>query len=569
MGLPLTSSEATNATYALSNPYAGWYAQDNWRLSPKFSLNFGLRMEYEFGLRERYNRFIAGFDPAASLPITALAQAAYAKSPIPELPVSQFSVLGGSLYTGTGPVGDRFPGGQLMFLPRIGFAYSITARTTIRGGYGIYFDTLNAQNQLPDQSGFSLTTTVPSSNDFGQTWLSGNPRGGVSPLTDPFPIRSDGTRFDPPVGSALGLLAKSGSGWTFLDPNFNRAREQRWRLEIQRQFGQKSVLSVAYAGMYANHVRLTKKLDSLPAQFWAYGNTRNNNIATNLNQNVTNPFYIANFSSLQASDPVIYQALASRSFFTSPTIRKNQLLRPYSQMNSLSETGGFGESKGESVEAIFNRRFAQGFTVNANFTGLVERDRDFYNNEFDPNPIWELSNNGTPWRFALTGIWELPFGKSKWLARSGVWNALFGGWQTAAAYEVQPGPLLNWGNIFYNGDPNNICSGWSQTPDRWFNTADFVKDAALQPAAFHARVFPRRVGSCRADGLNRLDANIQRKFRIREGITFQLRLDALDALNRSQLDVPNLDPTSTNFGKVTNNTSSTNRFLLIQGRISF
>jgi hypothetical protein len=569
MGLPLTSSEATNATYMLSNPYLGWYGQDNWRLFSRFSLNFGLRMEYEFGLRERYNRFIAGFDPTATLPITALAQAAYAKSPVPELAPSAFSVLGGSLFTGVGGVNDRFPGGQLMFLPRIGFAYSITAKTTIRGGYGIYFDTLNAQNQAPDQSGFSLTTTVPASNDFGLTWLSGNPRAGVSPLTDPFPVRADGTRFDPPLGSALGLIAKTGTGWTFLDPNFQRAREQRWRLEIQRQFGEKAVLSVAYAGMYSSHVRLTQKLDALPAQFWNFSNTRNNTLATNLNQNVTNPFYIGNFSSLQASDPVTYQALASRSFFTSPTIRKNQLLRPYSQMNGLSESGGLGETKGESVEVVFTRRFDKGFTVNGNFTGLVERDRDFYNNEFDPTPIWELSNNSTPWRFAITGIWELPFGKTKWLARTGVWNALFGGWQTAAAYEVQPGPLLNWGNLFYTGEPNNLCSGWTQTPDHWFNAAGFVTDAALQPAAFQARVFPRRIGSCRADGLNRLDANIQRRFRIREGISFQLRLDALDALNRSQLDVPNMDPTSTNFGKVTNNTSSTNRFLLIQGRFSF
>jgi hypothetical protein len=568
MGLPVTSSEATNATYALSNPYAGWYAQDNWRISPKLSLNLGLRMEYEFGLRERYNRFIAGFDPTASLPITMLAQAAYAKSPVAELAASAFSVVGGSLYTGVGGVGNRFPGGQLMFLPRIGFAYSVGAKTTVRGGYGVYYDTLNAQNQSPDQSGFSLTTTVPASNDFGQTWLSGNPRAGVSPLTDPFPVRSDGTRFDPPVGSALGLMAKSGNGWTFIDPGYQRAKEQRWRLEVQRQFGDKLVVSVAYAGMYADHVKLTRKLDTLAMQYWNLGTTRNNNLATNLNQNVTNPFFIGNFASLQSSNPTIYQALASRSFFTSPTIRKNQLLRSFSQMNSISQTGGFGETKGESGEVVVTRRFAQGFTVNANFTGLVERDRDFYYNEFDPTPSWELSNNGTPWRFAATGIWELPFGKSKWIGRRGVWNALFGGWQVAAAYEVQPGPLLNWGNVYYNGDPNNICSG-SQTPDRWFNTAGFVTDAAQQPAAFQARVFPRRVGSCRADGLNRLDANIGRKFQIRERMYFQLRLDALDAFNRSQLDVPNLDPTSTNFGRVTNNTSSTNRFLLIQGRFHF
>jgi hypothetical protein len=568
MGLPVTSSEATNATYALSNPYVGWYVQDNWRLSSKLSVNLGMRMEYEFGLRERYNRFIAGFDPAASLPITALAQAAYAKSPIPELSASAFAVLGGSLYTGTGGVDARFPGGQLMFLPRIGFSYSLTPATTIRGGYGLYYDTLNAQNQAPDQSGFSQTTTVPSTNDFGQTWLSGDPRNGVSPLTNPFPVRADGTRFDPPVGAALGLLARDGNGWTYLDPNYQRAREQRWRLEVQRQFGNKLVVSIGYAGMYASHVRLTRKLDYLPAQYWAFGTTRNNAVATNLNQNVVNPFYIANFASLQSSDPMLYQALASRSFFTSPTVRKNQLLRPFPQMNSLSETGGYGETKGESVEVVVNRRFAHGFTFNASFTGLDERDRDYYANEFDLTPSWELSNNGTPWRFALTGIWELPFGKGRSLARSGIPSAVLGGWQVAAAYENQPGPLLTWGNLFYTGDPNNICSGTS-TPDHWFNTAGFVTDAAQQPAAFQARVFPRRIGSCRADGLNRLDANIQRQFRIREGMSFQLRLDALDALNRSQLDVPTLDPTSTNFGKVTNNTSSTNRFLLIQGRFHF
>jgi len=77
------------------------------------------------------------------------------------------------------------------------------------------------------------------------------------------------------------------------------------------------------------------------------------------------------------------------------------------------------------------------------------------------------------------------------------------------------------------------------------------------------------VSGCRADGLNRLDANIQRTFKITERVNFQLRMDALNALNRSQFDVPNLDPTSTNFGKITNNTSSTMRFLLIQGRVRF
>jgi Carboxypeptidase regulatory-like domain len=568
MGLPSSSSVDTNATYATSNPYLGWFGQDNWRVTPKLTLNLGMRMEYEFGIKERYNRLIAGFDPAASLPITAIAQAAYAKNPIPELAATAFAVMGGSLYAGPNGVGARFPAGQLMWLPRIGAAYQLTSRTVIRGGYGIYQDTLNAQTQSPDLSGFSRTTTDPTSNDFGQTWLSGDPRNGISPLTNPFPIRSDGTRFDAPVGNALGLLAKDGNGWTFIDPNFQRAREQRWRVDVQHQFGGNMMISVAYAGMHAGDIRITKRLDALPAQYWATGTTRNDAVATNLNQNVTNPFYIANFASLQSSNPVLYQALASRSFFTSPTIRKSQLLRPFPQMNGLYESGGYGESKAHSVEAVFQRRFGHGFTINANYTGLYERDRDYYKNEFDSAPSWEESNNGTPWRFAATGIYELPFGKGKWFARTGIWNAAFGGWQIAAAFEVQPGPLLNWGNLFYTGNLSDICSG-PQTLDRWFNTSGFVTNPALQPNSFQTRVFPTRVSGCRADGLNRLDSNIQRTFKITDRMNFQLRMDALNALNESQFDVPNMDPTSTNFGKITNNTSSTMRFLLIQGRIRF
>ena len=227
-----------------------------------------------------------------------------------------------------------------------------------------------------------------------------------------------------------------------------------------------------------------------------------------------------------------------------------------------------GESKNHSIEATFQRRFTQGFTFNAAFTGLRERDRDFYFSEFDAQPSWRQSNNGVPYRFTVTGILELPFGKTKWLARSGIWNALFGGWQVAGAYEWQPGALLDWGNIFYNGDVSNISTG-TRTFDQWFNTGGFERTPAKQPAAFQARVFPQRVDGVRADGLNRLDANIQRTFKIREGVSFQLKMDALNAANRSQMDVPNLDPTSTNFGKITSNTSSTMRYLLIQGRVRF
>jgi len=569
MGLPTSASIDTNATYVLTNPYAGWYVQDSWRATPRLTLMLGLRMETEWGRRERYNRVIGWFDPTAKLPITDAAQATYARSPIPELAPSDFSVLGGSIYPGVNGVQSRLQNTEFMLLPRIGVAYQLSSKTVLRGGYGIYFDTLNAQNVGPDQSGFSRATVNPITNDFGQTWLSGNPAAGISPLTDPFPLRPDGTRFDIPVGAGQGLLARAGIGWSFYGQSVPRARQQRWRIDLQRQLGADMVVTVGYAGSYSDRIRVSRRLDALPAQYWNTTQERNNALASNLNQNVPNPFYIQNFQDLRISDPIAYQALESRGYFLSPTIPKHMLLRPYPHMNNIAAVGSTdGEVKTHSFEAMFQRRFARGFTLHANYTALYERDRNYYHNEFDPLPSWRQTNAGVPHRIAATGIWELPFGRGRAFARSGLASALFGGWQIAGTYEWQPGPLLDWGNVFYYGDLADIRKG-KRTLDRWFNTDGFERNPQRAPAAFQARVFPTRVDGVRADGLNRIDANIQRDFRLTERFTLQLRMDALNVANRSQFEPPNRDPISTNFGRVTNNTSSTMRFLLFQARIKF
>ncbi|MGH9722390.1 MAG: carboxypeptidase regulatory-like domain-containing protein [Bryobacteraceae bacterium] len=569
MGLPASASTDTNATFVLRNPYAGWFAQDSWRVNSRLTLMLGLRMEYEWGRTERYDRVIGWFDAAAKLPITDAAQAAYARAPIPELPASRFSVLGGSIYPGVGGVRNSLQAGEFMLLPRLGAAFQLDSKTVLRGGYGIYFDTLNAQTVGPDQSGFSRATVSPITTDFGVSWLSGNPAAGVSPLTDPFPVRSDGTRFDAPVGAGQGLLARAGSGWGFFGETVPRARQQRWRADIQRQIGANLVVSVGYAGSFSDQIRLGRRLDSLPGEFWNTTAVRNTALASNLNQNVTNPFRVTNFAGLQTSSPVLYQALASRGYFTSATIPKHMLLRPFPHMNNLTASAATGGNvKTHSLEATFQRRFSRGLTFNAHYTALYERDRLYYHNEFDALPSWRQSNAGVPRRFAATGIFELPFGRGRAFARSGIASALFGGWQVAGTFEWQPGALLDWGNLFYYGELSDINTG-TRTLDRWFNVDGFERNAQRTPAAFQARLFPTRVDGVRGDGLNRIDANIQRDFRLNEKFTLQLRMDALNAANRSHFENPNLDPVSTNFGRVTNNTSSTMRFLLFQVRLKF
>ncbi len=569
MGLPESMTIVTADNYAMINPYYAWFLQDNWRLSRKLSLNFGLRMEYELGPTERFDRMIAGFDPNASLPIAAAAQAAYAKAPVAELDASKFVVKGGSLYAGYGGADRKLWRNELMLLPRVSAAYTLNDRTVIQGGYGIFYDTLNVLNQGPDQSGFSRTTSTVLTNDFGVTWLAGNPYNGITPLADPFPRRTDGTRFDAPTANKLGLMARAGRGFSFLDFNVQHPRQHRWRLGVQRQLTREMVIDVSYSGMRVSRMPVSMTLSALPESFWAGGNVRNDAVATNMNANVTNPFRITNFSSMQSSDPLIYADMSTQSFYTSSTIRKNFLLRPFPQMNSLTRSNAsLGKSYTDTLEITFQRRFSKGFNMNLGYTWSRSEIADFFYNEFDTTPSYRLSNSMRPHRLVATGIYQLPFGKGRPFAQSGLWNYIFGGFQIAATYEYQPGPLIDFGNLFFYGKPEEIALS-NPSIEKWFDTTNFEKSSTKIPAAFHRRVFPTRIEGVRADNLDQWNANIQRDFKLKEGLVLQIRMDALNVLNATQFASPNVTTTSTDFGRVTSQTNTTKRFLQLQARIRF
>jgi hypothetical protein len=406
-------------------------------------------------------------------------------------------------------------------------------------------------------------------NDFGVNWLAGDPGKGVSPLTDPFPVRSDGTRFDAPIRDALGLMARAGRGWSFNDYDREHARQQRWRIGVQRSLTSSMVFEAAYAGSYSDRVGLARNLSPLPEKYWADGLKRNDAIANDLNANVTNPFLLRNFASLQSSSPLVYQDMSTQSFYTSSTIRKSQLLRAYPQMNGLtSSVFPAAEVKTHEFQLNFERRFSKGFNLNLGYTRVWNRVTDFYFNEFDAAPSRHESNAIRPQRFVGTGIFELPFGKGRAFAQRGFANYIFGGFQMAVTYEWQPGPLLGFGNLFYYGAIDDITSG-TRTLERWFNTDNFERSAAKGPAAFHRRVFPDRISGLRSDMTNQWNANVQREFKLRERMSLQVRFDAINLQNRSQFDAPNLNPFSTDFGRITQQSAALNRLLQIHGRIRF
>jgi len=583
LGLPANNySIATLDSYAVFTPYYAGFFQDNWRVNPKLTLNFGLRTEWEGGPTERYNRMLAGFDPTLSLPITAGAQAAYAAAPIPELSAANFKVIGGSVYAGSNGAPRTLFDNQLMWMPRLGAAYQLNSKTVIRVGYGIFYDTLNALNNLirdaagPDQTNFSRSTNTNLSNDFGLNWLvANNPANNKSPLVDPFPVRSDGTRFDTPTRDALGSMAKAGRGnWNYADPNQERARQQRWRVGVQRQLGNSWVIDAAYAGAYSDNIGIAKRLDYLPEQYWANGTVRNDAIASNLNANVTNPFYIGNFEALKTSAPLVYADMATNGFFTSKTIQKNKLLRAYSQMNSVTDnTYPSSWTRSHEFQLNVEKRFSKGFNMNVGYTTMQLHEADHYFYEWDQTPTERISNDGRPHRIVGSAIWEVPVGKGKrfFSGANKTMDLIAGGWQFGATYEYQPGGLLgDWNaNVFYYGSDMNDLLNVNRTYDTWFNTANFERTSGKGPAAYGRRTFPTRVPGLRADSTNQWNANAVKNLHITERWNLQLRMDALNVQNRSQMNGPSIDPYSTNFGKVTSQTAATNRWLQVQARLTF
>lgn len=569
LGLPTSASINNEGPSTFSNYWTSGFGQDTWRLGD-VTVNYGLRFEYETGVSEKNGHMIVGWDPNAKLAITDAAQAAYLASGLQSqagMPAT-LSVLGGPIYAGDSGVSQP---GEAMWMPRVSASYLINERTVLKGGYGLYYDTLTAADYFAAQNGYSVTTTNTISDDLGRTFKWPTVATGSANF-DPFPVRPDGTRWDPIVGDTLGVDSLLGGALTTENGQREHARQQRWRVSIQRQLRSNLAVEVAYTGAFNDRLPISIRGDFLPEQYWDGSNTRNTAANAYLTANVTNPYYIGNFASLRTTNPTLYQRLASNATFASTTIQRQRLLRPFGMLTNLTYSNlPIGESTAHSLEVQLNRRLTRGLSGFMSFNlNSVRYNRTV--EEYDRVPtLWQGSNDARPWRLAGAASYELPFGKGKRYATSGLSSALAGGWQVSGTWEFQPGALLDWGgqNIFFYGDLSDIPLD-QPTRDEWFNVdAGFERDPAKTPAAFQKRAFPFRIDGVRSMPLTFTNLSILRGFGAGGGRTWQLRFDAQNIFNRQQWQGPTLNPTSTNFGKVTAVALNQMRFFTFGLRATF
>jgi hypothetical protein len=527
LGIP-AGSMTRSASFAAQDKFFGFFIQDDFKLSPKLTLNLGLRYELEIPITERFDRLVADFAFDQANPLDAPARANYALNPIPELPVAQFRALGGLRFVNQGGNGrSPFKGEKNNFLPRFGLAWQPTERLVVRGGYGIYYDTLGVNTTTPIQTGFSQSTPIQASLDNGVTY--------VATFANPFP-----NGLIAPQGAAGGLLTNIGQAISFFNPDMKHAYAQRWSFGLQYQLPLGFVVDSAYVANRGTRLAVTRNYNATPNRYLSTRTVRDQATINFLSQQFPNPFFGLN--------PIFGR-----------NISREQLLRPFPHFGAVNVEEPIGYSWYHSLQSKVEKRFAQGFTFQLAYTWSKQMDAVEFLNAADPIPYETISASDRPHRIAASGIFELPFGRGRRFA-SGlpVWaDMVVGGWQLAYVVQHQSGPPIGFGNVIFNGDIKNLAlDGDQRDVDRWFNIdAGFNRNASQQLAS-NVRTFPLRFSGLRGDDQTRWDFSVSKKFNITERANVTFRAEAFNLLNHVNFSGPNTDPTNTNFGRITGTQSA-------------
>ena len=470
----------------LRKDYAG-YVEDTYRMTPRVTLNLGLRYDFFGTVQERFNaqgtfNFLTD---TLIIPMDAVTKDHQPSSLTPLL----------SSIIPVSPTGSR---GLIQpdynnFAPRAGLAVKLTNKLVLRTGYGIFYGgEENGPYSNPSQ-GFNppFFVTQSFSNPCGAA--SANPASldcslpGIPTLSDGFPANA---LVDPNTPSLFSI-----------DPHLATPYMQDWNFGLQYQLPGNTLLEVAYAGSKG-----TRLYDFLN------GNQATPTANPNLPTAPRRPFpavdsYIALFSSDAISS---YNSLQTK-------VQKN-----FSHGFSFLATYTWAHSMDNTSSANL------GAQNGGDFRYFQDRHIEFANSDFD------VRN-----RAVISGVWQLPFGQGKAFAgnASGVMNQLVGGWQVASIASFSNG---NWFTItdsngnFANSDgqqrPNQIGNPNASPcqPNTFFNTCAFV-DPSLGSSGSAGR------NTVAGPGFYNLDFSLFKEFRTSEHTHLEFRSEFFNLLNHPNL----------------------------------
>jgi hypothetical protein len=408
--------QTLQSTYVRFSGY-NLHAGDSWKVTPKLTLNFGIRWDLFTPTYEKYDNFSFldpnGLNPAAG-----------------NLP-GRLAFAGDQ--AGDASYGARYPE-QLFktgFAPRIGVAYSVGKDTVVRAGYGIFYSApiYPGWGGGMSQQGFNANLGFPSSN-YGYT--------PAFLLANGFPAISDSQR--PPFIDSTFANGTSMGIYRPLDAN-RLPYAQQWNLTLEHQLTPNIAITAAY---------VANKGTRLPSR--------------NAALNALNPSYLSMGASLGDTFEsgqtelhgvhIPYDGWVEQMTGCTPTVA--QALLPYPQYcDSLQGNNeNAGNSTYHSFQLKVEKRMSQGFYFLGSYTISklltdsegIQIDAATWNgglgvmSPFERQRNKRLAVNDVPQVFSLALVYELPVGRGqRFLNQGGVANAVLGGWQLSTIVRATGG----------------------------------------------------------------------------------------------------------------------------------
>jgi hypothetical protein len=516
--------QASNQTIAVfptfRETYTAVFVNDEFKVSNNLTLTFGLRFDYQAARTEAGDQY-STFSPTTPNP-------------------GCNGCLGALIFAGTGPgrTGERkfedVP--KDAWGPRAGFAYRISDRQAVRGGYGIYYAhvAFNQGGAQPTQG-------------FGSNPFAPNTTNGIFPahhLDAGFP--GDRVQFPPFINPAVNI----GGNVPLVTPNgLTLPRFQNWSVTYNRQLTDSMMLDVSYIGNRGsrlNHHWQTMAVDA---------NMNHPDVlnlgAALLQANINSPLARA------ANIPIPYAGFNGNVA---------QALRKYPQYQNIEWRGvPVGKSQYHAVELLLERRFSQGLQARVGYTyshlmnngsevGLGNDGRNGgIQNPADPLP-WILSDDDTPHVFLTGFTWQLP-GPDQ-----GAMKQVLGGWNVSGLLRYESGrPMTvtmtnDLGGLLFNTQkrPNRTGEAgvadfgdFDPFEDRYYNPAGWANPGALQFGNA-----PERDGDVRGFTNITEDINIFKVFPFNEQRKLRFEAQIGNIFNRTVYCNPASNWSNTNFGQV-------------------
>ncbi|HUO60244.1 MAG TPA: TonB-dependent receptor, partial [Candidatus Acidoferrales bacterium] len=485
----------------------GFYGQDDWRVTPRLTLNLGLRWDIITWPVEKNNN------------------------------QSNFDIFTGQLQIAGQDGNSRsfVPTAWKNFAPRIGFAYDLfgDGRTKISGGYGIFYfiDRGGISNQLAQNPPFSGQVNYSFANGYrvtftgqaaqgtnqpamingqanplaGQCLTSCVATGATTALPSKGPIQVD---LNNPQNVAISVATLPSN----VTPNV-----QEWNLQFERQIGENMSFSLAYVGNKGTHL-------------------------------VT--YY--DYNRQQYQEPLCSET--------------NPIGCNFPALGMINTQATIGNSIYNALQTSLNRHFTNNlqFMVNYVWSHAIDDSPgafDTYSiNGTSPVNYRDLpaeratSNINVGQRVVVTGLYALPFGHgqkygSNW---NGFTNAVIGGWQLNLIFSAQSGTPFD---VLYNGGnptvrPDLVGNPYSNLPgsNYYFNPAAFAAVPTTAGVTNRAGTTPRNYLT--GPGFSDVDLSTFKDFKFTERYTLQFRAEFFNLMNHPNFVNPDYNFTDGNFGKI-------------------